>query len=121
MVVDSISSGIAYVPFFFVPLKQGKDTLSSFFLFPSVLIRLDGSTVGRNEEGLTSLPLPLYSLTESKSYTETLEEVFQSVPCCYYPYPEQKEKREMFPSFQLRCVEEVISSELLIVDFLYLE
>lgn len=118
MVVDSISAGITYIPFFFVPLKQVKETLSSFFLFPSVLIRLDRSTVGRNEEGLTSIPLPLYSQTESKSYTEILEEVFQSVPCCYYPYPEQKEKREMFPSFQLRYVEELISSELLIVELL---
>lgn len=111
MVIDSISSGIGFNPYYFIPVTKNKVLSYSFFLYPSVLIRLDKANT---EEGVSSIPLPLYSQMDSREMSDILNTIF-SDDCPYYPYPEQKERREMFPSFHLRCVEEPISSDLYIV------
>lgn len=89
-----------------------------FSLYPTILIRVEKTDLINQEDGNSSIPIPLLPSSDTTDYQQSLQSIFQSTqPCSFYPYPEQKEKRDMFPLFYLRCIDEQYPSEYLLVFF----
>lgn len=104
MIVDSISKGISYNTMI---LK------TAWPPSPFVLIQLE-KTPNSLQEGVSSIPIPMPTLLDMENYNTRLNHVF-SIPCSYYPFPEQKERRATFPSFYMQYIKETLSSEVLLV------
>lgn len=115
MIVDSIPTGIEYNSYIFETNndKNGRLKVDFVPLSPSILIRVDKASTINQEEGVLSIPIPLPPILENPSNVH-LETVF-SPSCHFYPYPEQRERRETFPSFHLQCIRDQIPSDVLLV------
>lgn len=119
MVIDSVASCIKNCTYFFSSIDRNNISSNIFSLYPTILIRVEKTDY--QEDGNSSIPIPLIPSLDTPSYQQSFQTVFQSnPPCSFYPYPEQKGKRDMFPLFYLRCIDEQYTSEQLLVTSLSL-
>ena len=90
---------------------------SIFSAVPHIIVNVEGALMSSEiPQSFVSIPLPLPPPENPELIESILEQIFsEGKSGAFYPFPEQGERREMFPSFYLRFTKEQIPQKNLLV------